>query len=218
MARTTGTAAALETELRNHHGRYLRGLRVVARDGGVEVEGEAPDFYRKQLVIRDVLASPAGSTARVRVVVRGGPGAGIGCDGVTPTPAPAVARSGGGGTAVVASGHRRLLERCAARAIRAGYRVETAATGIDCLARLRTARPDLLVFVGNLPWGGSDGVIQAAGEAGALAGTAVVCVGRVAGLDRLPLPSAPPFQLSLAEFLADDGPVWAVERTRGVGE
>jgi hypothetical protein len=216
MTRTTGTAAALETELRTHHGRYLRGLRVVARDGGVEVEGEAPDFYRKQLVIRDVLASPAGPTARVRVVVRGGPGARPGGDGVTPVSAPAVDPSGGGRTAVVASGHRRLLDRCAARAARAGYRVVTAVTGLDCLARLRNDRPDLLVLVGNLPWGGSEGVIQAAGESGAQAGTAVVCVGRVVGLDRLSLPAAPVFQLSLAAFLDDNGPIWAAERVRRV--
>lgn len=86
MTRTAGTAAALEADLRRHHGRYVRGLRVALTDGVLDVNGDAPDFYRKQLVIRDVLASPAAGAARVRVTVRSSaPGEGAIADRAEPS-------------------------------------------------------------------------------------------------------------------------------------
>ena len=41
----------------------------------------------------------------------------------------------------------------------AGYRVEIASDGVDCVRRFRRAAPDLLVLDQELLWGGSDGVL-----------------------------------------------------------
>lgn len=40
-----------------------------------------------------------------------------------------------------------------------GYRVATAATGLDCLHTLRAFAPDILILDQELPWGGGDGVL-----------------------------------------------------------
>ena len=40
-----------------------------------------------------------------------------------------------------------------------GFRVETTADGCDCLAKLRTFEPDVLLLDLNLLWGGGDGVL-----------------------------------------------------------
>src|SRR5262245_1265820 len=42
----------------------------------------------------------------------------------------------------------------------AGYAVETAKTGLDCVDRIRSTHPSLLVLSGELLWGGSDGVVD----------------------------------------------------------
>jgi CheY-like chemotaxis protein len=42
---------------------------------------------------------------------------------------------------------------------RSGYEVKLTTSGLDCLARLRSFRPDVLVLDPNLPWGGGDGVL-----------------------------------------------------------
>jgi len=41
----------------------------------------------------------------------------------------------------------------------AGYSVETASDGLDCLSKLRRIVPGLLVLDRDLDWGGSDGVL-----------------------------------------------------------
>jgi len=43
--------------------------------------------------------------------------------------------------------------------IRRGCHIETASNGLECLTKLRQARPDVLVLDLNLPWGGGDGVL-----------------------------------------------------------
>jgi two-component system response regulator MprA len=40
-----------------------------------------------------------------------------------------------------------------------GYEVETAADGLDCLARLRRRTPAAVVLDLDLPWGGGNGVV-----------------------------------------------------------
>ncbi|HSQ58163.1 MAG TPA: response regulator [Gemmata sp.] len=40
-----------------------------------------------------------------------------------------------------------------------GYEVDTAANGLECLAKLRQLKPDLIVVDRHLRWGGGDGVI-----------------------------------------------------------
>jgi DNA-binding response OmpR family regulator len=40
-----------------------------------------------------------------------------------------------------------------------GFEVDTASNGLDCLEKLRTFVPDLLVLEPAMPWGGGDGVL-----------------------------------------------------------
>ena len=47
---------------------------------------------------------------------------------------------------------RRFFEMC-------GHAVETAAGGIECLAKLRQFAPTVLLLEWDLPWGGADGVL-----------------------------------------------------------
>ena len=41
-----------------------------------------------------------------------------------------------------------------------GYQVETASDGLECVRKLQTARPRLLVLAWELLWGGADGVLD----------------------------------------------------------
>ena len=40
-----------------------------------------------------------------------------------------------------------------------GFHVETARDGLDCVAKLRAFRPDVLVLDPSLPWGAGEGVL-----------------------------------------------------------
>ncbi len=42
---------------------------------------------------------------------------------------------------------------------RFGFAVETASNGLECLGKLRTLEPDVLILELNMPWGGGDGVV-----------------------------------------------------------
>ena len=42
---------------------------------------------------------------------------------------------------------------------RIGFRVETAAGGVECLERIRDGRPDVLLIDEDLNWGGAEGVL-----------------------------------------------------------
>ncbi len=43
---------------------------------------------------------------------------------------------------------------------REGYEVEVATGGLECMAKLRRSRPDVLVLAWDLPWGGAAGVLS----------------------------------------------------------
>ena len=47
---------------------------------------------------------------------------------------------------------------------REGFELVTAASGLECVARLRERVPDVLVLEPQLPWGGGDGVLAMMGE------------------------------------------------------
>jgi two-component system phosphate regulon response regulator OmpR len=51
---------------------------------------------------------------------------------------------------------RRDVERFLCQA---GFRVTTASNGLDCLDKLRTTEPDILVVDLDMLWGGGDGVV-----------------------------------------------------------
>jgi two-component system response regulator AtoC len=55
-----------------------------------------------------------------------------------------------------------------------GYRVETAADGLECLEKLRRLMPAVLVLDRQLCWGGADGVLAWLREQNARAGVSVV--------------------------------------------
>ena len=48
--------------------------------------------------------------------------------------------------------------------LREGIELETAVSGIECIARMRERVPDVLVLEPHMPWGGGDGVLEIMGE------------------------------------------------------
>jgi DNA-binding response OmpR family regulator len=60
---------------------------------------------------------------------------------------------------LLADSNRALRHSYAARLARRGFHVETAADGLECLDRLRSGRPDILVLDPDLLWGQGDGVL-----------------------------------------------------------
>jgi len=55
-----------------------------------------------------------------------------------------------------------------------GFELVTAASGLECVARLRECSPDVLVLEPQLPWGGGEGVLAMMGEIPALANVPVM--------------------------------------------
>jgi DNA-binding response OmpR family regulator len=47
---------------------------------------------------------------------------------------------------------------------REGFELGAAASGLECVARLRERVPDVLVLEPHMPWGGGDGVLATMGE------------------------------------------------------
>ena len=56
------------------------------------------------------------------------------------------------------------------------FELVTATNGVECLARLRTQTPDVLVIEPRLPWGGGDGVLAVMHQFPRLALVAVMIV------------------------------------------
>ncbi|WP_152049535.1 response regulator transcription factor [Tautonia marina] len=59
-----------------------------------------------------------------------------------------------------------------------GFQVETANDGLECLDRLRSFRPEVLVIDADLAWGGGDGVLRLIQEGQSLMPPAVVAIGQ----------------------------------------
>jgi len=55
-----------------------------------------------------------------------------------------------------------------------GFELTTAASGLECVARMRERAPDLLVLEPQLPWGGGEGVLSIMGEVPRLANIPVM--------------------------------------------
>lgn len=62
-------------------------------------------------------------------------------------------------TVLIADGDTELCEIYQSFLTERGYEVEIAQNGLDCLMKLRAARPTLLVLEQELHWGGGDGVL-----------------------------------------------------------
>jgi two-component system response regulator VicR len=66
-----------------------------------------------------------------------------------------------------------------------GYRVQTAADGLECLSKLREFQPETLVINVDLPWGGGDGVVTRIRENGDVSPVPLVLVTGNSGSDDL---------------------------------
>ncbi len=99
---------------------------------------------------------------------------------------------------LIADADRSLLICYADYLSERGYRVATAADGLECVQRLRELHPDLLVLDPGLPWGGGDGVLAVMQEEPAIEPVPVILVtyGRDPGL----LYRLAPYPISDLEF------------------
>jgi len=61
---------------------------------------------------------------------------------------------------LVANGDETLTRSVQRILNRQGYHVEAASGGLECVAKLRQARPDVLVLDLDIPWGGGEGVLE----------------------------------------------------------
>jgi DNA-binding response OmpR family regulator len=68
-------------------------------------------------------------------------------------------------TLLVADGDAELCDLYRMFLTESGYTVETAVDGLDCLAKLRSVTPAVLVLDRDLRWGGGDGVLARLREA-----------------------------------------------------
>lgn len=67
-----------------------------------------------------------------------------------------------------------------------GYKVELAATALECLRFLRNSVPDALVVASDLPWGGTDGLLSVMQSDAIFQKIPVVFVGRDGLTDPMP--------------------------------
>jgi DNA-binding response OmpR family regulator len=77
-----------------------------------------------------------------------------------------------------ADGDAKLLEIYQTYFTGLGYAVQTACSGLVCLACLRPHFPDLLILDQSLPWGGGDGVLARLREAHTMCVPPVIFTGR----------------------------------------
>lgn len=75
---------------------------------------------------------------------------------------------------LVADADEPLLEIQQSYLWRHGHDVKIACNGLDCLSILRQYRPDVMVLNSDLPWGGSEGVLQLMGNDPTLRNTPVI--------------------------------------------
>ena len=75
---------------------------------------------------------------------------------------------------LVAEPEAVLAEMYARFLLGLGYQVETADNGLECLRKLQTARPRLLVLACELLWGGADGVLDWIRENDGIAALSVI--------------------------------------------
>src|SRR5436190_19810404 len=61
---------------------------------------------------------------------------------------------------LVANGGKSITESVRRVMVRHDYHVETAAGGLECLAKLRQAKPDVFALDLDIPWGGGEGVLE----------------------------------------------------------
>jgi DNA-binding response OmpR family regulator len=95
-------------------------------------------------------------------------------------------------TVLIADDDPELCELYQTFLARLGYRVETAADGLDCVAKLRRLTPSVLVLDSELRWGGGDGVLAWLREENALDGIPVILTGTAGHHQDLPDVVEPP--------------------------
>jgi DNA-binding NtrC family response regulator len=68
----------------------------------------------------------------------------------------------------------KSLQRYQQSLTKHGFRVATAATGVECALKLRQDKPDLLVLNPALNWGGGDGILALMQDEGSLPSSPVL--------------------------------------------
>ena len=86
---------------------------------------------------------------------------------------------------LIADPDRVLAARYRAALEQGGFETQAAASGLECLARLRAFRPHVLVLEPDLPWGAGEGVLALLREDESLPGVSVVVVSARAASDGL---------------------------------
>jgi DNA-binding response OmpR family regulator len=84
---------------------------------------------------------------------------------------------------LLADGDEKLLYYYRTALSHEGFNVQIAATGLDCVARLRTFRPDLLILEPTLPWGSGEGVLALLSEDPSMPEAAVMVLTDQVNLD-----------------------------------
>lgn len=172
----------VQLTLQAAHRNRIRDLTLTPWEDEVELGGEAVSFYAVQLVIRDVLAAGV-RIRRNHIRVRH-----TTSENRTPRaesqPAdrPVTRLSA---HVVLACADPRQSAEVAEHLRDSGYEVETTQDGVSCIGLTCRRTPEVLTILGRLPWGGTDGVIEALAEAGRLDSTAVFYAGPEDGLGSL---------------------------------
>lgn len=104
-----------------------------------------------------------------------------------------------------------------------GFKVETAADGLECLAKLYAIQPDVLVIELDMPWGGGDGVIARLNDGMMLSKMPAVLVLGVAPVEALAARAGmprghcyqKPFELSRLMDSVCQAIAWAEDRRAG---
>jgi CheY-like chemotaxis protein len=91
---------------------------------------------------------------------------------------------------LIADGDRERLELARRFFVMCGHAVETAASGIECLAKLRQFGPNVLLLEWDLPWGGAEGVLACLRESPDLPQPGVVLAAESSVT--IPRPADPP--------------------------
>jgi CheY-like chemotaxis protein len=91
---------------------------------------------------------------------------------------------------LIADGDRERLELSRRFFVMCGHAVETAASGIECLEKLRQFDPNALLLEWELPWGGAEGVLACLRESRDLRRPGVVLAAASGAV--LPQPAGPP--------------------------
>ena len=86
-----------------------------------------------------------------------------------------------------------FLESYCERLSAEGFTVMATSNGVECVTKLRSHAPDMLVLDPSLPWGGGDGVLARMAEETDLPRVPVLLLSTSSELDKMSIQSGSPF-------------------------